>query len=115
MGRWGDGEMGRWGKKLVVRASCSLVIHLVTHIDSKQDVCPYGHLILFADARCPIPDAQFPMPDAQFLLLMFNIYYRRHPWRNSGLVALDTFGVEDNLDWDTLDYFGEVSGGVVWR
>jgi hypothetical protein len=73
MGRWGDGEMGRW--RLVVRASCSLdtnehlarsiltsILLALLKLNAPNDQPP------ITNYQCPIPNAQFPIPfDSIFL------------------------------------------------
>ncbi|NET68664.1 MAG: hypothetical protein F6K63_31420 [Moorea sp. SIO1G6] len=45
LGRWGDGEMGRWG---------------VTRFPIPDSRFP------IPDSRFPIPDSRFPIPNSQF-------------------------------------------------
>ncbi|WAN68884.1 hypothetical protein BJP36_41715 [Moorena producens JHB] len=80
MGRWGDGEMGRWETRawLVWEDFCrqnfplSSVSSLSPHT-SHTSLSPHTshsslspHTSHPPDSRLPIPDSQFPIPNSKF-------------------------------------------------
>jgi hypothetical protein len=52
MGRWGDGEMGRWGGR----------------INTNYQLPITNYQLPIPNAQCPIPNSQSPIPYAQFFI-----------------------------------------------
>ncbi|NEO02386.1 MAG: hypothetical protein F6K50_45675 [Moorea sp. SIO3I7] len=67
MGRWGNGEMGRWGRFLLRvdlwQKWFSDTVFVVNYCP--RFPIPYSRFPI-PDSRFPIPDSRFPIPDSRF-------------------------------------------------
>ncbi|NEN94399.1 MAG: hypothetical protein F6K50_02305 [Moorea sp. SIO3I7] len=64
MGRWGDGEMGRFLLRVIIGSDSNSDSNKVNKIFSQ---------FLIPDSRFPIPDSRFPIPDSRFPWIIHEI------------------------------------------
>ncbi|NET83037.1 MAG: hypothetical protein F6J94_14205 [Moorea sp. SIO1F2] len=60
MGRWGDGEMGRFLLRVIIGSHGNKVNKIFYRLPTPNSRFP------IPDSQFPVPDSRFPIPDSQF-------------------------------------------------